>query len=141
MVRVFMQFLLIATVLVLLPQLHGESNERGVVALYNRSAGPMTMKIASAFAEIKKQGGTAGVLLRPDTDANASSFVALNTPFDGFLAQHWPPLEFYWELAQRFPPARPCTAYLLGERRLAVIVNTHNDLNAIRRRANRDADS
>ena len=114
--------------------LFGEnSSTSSVVATYGRSAGPTAAKLAMAFGQSKKdEEGTGGGLVGPDAQACINNFVSYTAPFNALVAQQWPTTPVAGELAQLYREKSTGRVFVLGERRLAIVVNAGNSINTIR---------
>ena len=119
-----------ATLLVASP-IDAEAASGTVVGLVNRSAGPATVKLASAFGQSRAEQDTEGIVVRPDHEALPSYVGSASASFDAVVSQQWASENACSTLANRFPASNH-EAYLIGERRLAVVVHPSNGLKVIR---------
>ena len=103
-----------------------------VVAMYARSAGPNTAKLAAAFGQTKADADGGSLPLGPDAQACVTNFAAPDAKFDAVVVQQWPEASAGNAVAQLLQQKPGGGIYLIGERRLAVIVNTRNDVKSIR---------
>ena len=111
---------------------HGAVPRCDIAAQYDRSAGPMTAQLDSAFAQGANSRGMHGVIVAPSSQALPYYLGGSSATFDAVLAQQWASVNACRTLTSRFPATADSQVYLIGERRLALIVHPTNDLKAIR---------
>ena len=128
----FLGSLLICIATIAYSALAAQPTRPAVTAAYSRSAGPMAVKMAAAFGQTKSDSESASVPLGPDAQACVMNFAAPDAKFDAVVVQQWPVASADDAVAQLFQQKPGGGVYLIGERRLAVIVNSRNDIKSIR---------
>ena len=92
-----------------------------LIAPYNHSAGPTMLKLDMAFSAGPQTNGQELVPIKPDVNAHMGGFIYRYPPFAGLIANQWPGASYCNNLTWEFRDQT--RAWLVGERRLAVVVN------------------
>jgi ABC-type phosphate transport system substrate-binding protein len=109
--------------------LGAETEGAAFVAPYNRSAGPTALKLDVAFSQSRPKPAEV-IPIMPDSNAHIGAFATGSAPFTGLVANQWPEASYCNNLVWNLRPA--ADTLLVGERRLAVIVHSTNNIGTIR---------